>query len=85
MDYQILETHCVYDENGKPEEVAVLWQDGDGVRATYVNDQPIGGYQFIHPNDVEGEDFFQRVAARGQYVTDKQKKKYFPGKRKWTR
>ncbi len=85
MNYQILETHCVYNENGKPKEVAVLWQDGDGVRATYVNDQPTRCYKFILPNDVIDADFFQEVAAYGHYITDKQRKKYFPGKREWTR
>ncbi len=84
MNYQIIETHIIY-ENGKLKEVAVLWADGEYVRATYITNQPISGYSFIMPNDRLSDELLQKAAAGGRYVDEKRKKKYFGGRRNWSR
>jgi hypothetical protein len=84
MSYKILETHCVYDNN-QLKEVAVLWDDNGNVRATYSTLDPRSGYENLGSNAVVNPQLFQRVAAGGSYVDDKRRKKYFPGKRNWSR
>jgi len=84
MNYQIIETHIIYEENGKLKEVAVLWADGEYVRATYITNQPISGYSFIMPNDRLSDELLQKAAAGGRYVDEKRKKKYFGGRRNWS-
>jgi len=84
MSYEIIETHCVY-ENGKLKEVVVLWADNKRVRATCSTNKPCSGYHFLMPDDVISPDLIQRVAATGSYIDEDMKKKYFPGKRNWSR
>lgn len=84
MSYKILETHVVF-ENNQLKEVAVLWDDNGAARATYAINTPTAGYGFITPTDCISWQLFQRVAGAGMYLDDKRKKKYFPGKRNWSR
>lgn len=84
MSYKILETHCVYDNN-QLKEVAVLWDDNGNVRATYSTLDPRAGYENLASNAVVNPQLFQKVAAGGSYVDEKRRKKYFPGKRNWSR
>lgn len=84
MSYKILETHCIF-ENEKLTEVAVLWDDNGNVRATYSTLNPKSGYKSLTVNDVISPQLFQNVAGGGSYLDDKQKRKYFPGKRNWSR
>ena len=84
MNYTILETHLVF-ENDKLKEVAVLWDDHGSVRATYSTLNPRAGYENLTSNDTITPRLFQRVAAGGSYVDDARRKKYFPGKRNWSR
>jgi len=84
MPYKILETHCIF-ENDKLTEVAVLWDDNGAVRATYSNLNPKAGYETLTSNDVITPQLFQRVARGGSYVDEDRRKRYFPGKRKWSR
>lgn len=83
MSYKILETHCVF-ENDKLNEVAVLWDDNGAVRATYSTLNPRAGYENLTVNDTMTPQLFQRVAGGGSYVDEKRRKKYFPGKRRWS-
>jgi hypothetical protein len=84
MTYKILETHCVF-ENEKLKEVAVLWDDNGFVRATYSTLDPRAGYANLTVTDNITPQLLQRVAAGGSYVDETRRKKYFPGKRKWSR
>jgi hypothetical protein len=84
MNYEILETHIVF-ENKKLTEIAVLWNDNGFVRATYSNLNPKAGCPSINSSDSIGPSLFQRVAGGGTYVDEARRKKYFPGKRKWSR
>jgi hypothetical protein len=85
MDYEILEAHLVYTETGKLKEVAVLWNDHGNVRATYSTLNPRPGYQNLTSNDAISPHLLQKVAAGGSYVDEERRKKYFPGKRNWSR
>lgn len=84
--YKIIEVHMVYKEN-KLEEIAVLWQENERgwVRASYSNTKPIGGYEFLMPNEKLDDNLIQRVAGAGMNLPDNKKKKYFPGKKQWGR
>jgi len=84
MNYTILEVHQVY-EHDKLKELAVLWQDRRYVRATSCTSTPCGGYKFLMPNEEISQDLIQEVAGQGIYLSDTKKKKYFPGKRNWSR
>jgi hypothetical protein len=84
MNYKILEVHLKY-ENEKLVEVAVLWDDHGYVRATYSTLNPRAGYENLYTNDIISPELLQRVAAGGSYVDETRRKKYFPGKRKWSR
>nr|WP_321357205.1 hypothetical protein [uncultured Draconibacterium sp.] len=84
MHYKILETHCVF-ENEKLKEVAVLWDDNGFVRATYSTNAPTAGYEYLMPQSTVTPELLQRVARGGRYIDEARKKKYFPGKRKWSR
>ena len=84
MSYKILEAHVVF-ENDQLKEVAVLWDDKGAVRATYSNSTPKMGYDFLLPRDEVSPKLLQRVAGQGSYVDEQRKKKYFPGKRNWSR
>ena len=83
MDYKILETHCVF-ENEKLKEVAVLWDDHGCVRATYSTLNPRAGYEKLTSNDSITPQLFQRVARGGSYVDEDRRKRYFPSKRNWS-
>lgn len=82
---KIKETHVVFNIDGYVELLAVLWEDGDFVRATLANYYAFQGYEYIKPKTSISNDLIQRVANAGRYLTDEEKKKYFPGKRKWSR
>jgi len=84
MNYTILETHLVFEDN-KLKEVAVLWDDHGSVRATYSTLNLRAGYQSISSTDDISQNLFQRVAAGGCYIDESRRKKYFPGKRNWSR
>lgn len=84
MNYQILEAHVVF-ENNKLKEVAVLWADKEFVRATSITSEPSAGYETLGSGSEVSPKLLQRVAGRGSYLDDKRKKKYFPGKRNWSR
>lgn len=84
MSYKILETHCVF-ENDKLKEVAVLWDDNGSVRATYSTLNPRAGYEILTAKDAISPQLLQRVAGGGSYVDEDRRKKYFPGKRDWSR
>ena len=84
MNYTILDAHCIY-ENGKLTEVAVLWADGDFVRATYSTLNIRFGYFNLPKNTKISEGLFQEVAGAGSYLDEERKNKYFPGTRKWSK
>lgn len=84
MKYEILEAHCVF-EDEKLTEVAVLWADKELVRATCITSQYSMGYDTILESDVVSPQLFQKAAGRGMYLDESKKKKYFPGKRNWSR
>ncbi|MFK5856571.1 MAG: hypothetical protein QM503_10600 [Bacteroidota bacterium] len=84
MNYTILETHCVF-ENDKLKEVAVLWDDHGNVRATYSTLNPRAGYENLTSNDTITPELFQKVADGGSYVDEDRRSKYFPGERNWSR
>ncbi|WP_372648238.1 hypothetical protein [Draconibacterium sp.] len=84
MTYKILESHCVF-ENEKLKEVAVLWDDNGFVRATYSTLDPRAGYANLSETDGITPKLLQRVAGGGSYVDEARRKKYFPGKRNWSR
>ena len=84
MEYKIIEAHLMF-ENKKLKEVAVLWDDHGMVRATYSTLDPRAGYANITAKDDITPGLLQKVAAGGSYVDEKRKKKYFPGKRNWSR
>lgn len=84
MKYNILDVHIIF-ENKKLLEVMVLWEsNSEGwVRASYANTQPCSGYMFLTGTETVCTSLFQQVAASGLNLSDKSKKKYFPGKWKW--
>lgn len=84
MSYTIQEAHLTFD-NEKLSEVAVLWEDGGSVRATYSTLNPKAGYSTITSKDEITPHLLQRVAGGGSYLDEAQKKKFFPGKRNWSR
>lgn len=73
MNYEILETHCVFSE-GKLIEVAVLWNDHGFVRATYSNLNPKSGYAQLTDADDLSPTLFQRIDGGGVYLDDARKK-----------
>jgi len=84
MNYKILEAHCVF-ENDKLKEVAVLWADKEQVRATSITSEPNAGYETLGSGSEISPQLLQRAAGGGSYLDDKRKKKYFPGKRNWSK
>jgi hypothetical protein len=85
MSYKILESHIVND-NGRPAIIAVTWESAPGyVRATYITDKPSSGYDWITPHDQISPDLLQKAARAGMNLSDDLKKKFFPGKRKWSK
>lgn len=84
MSYKILETHLTFNDE-KLTEVAVLWDDNGFVRATYSTSQQTAGYAHITPNSSISMELFQEIAGYGIYVDEVRRKKYFPGKRKWSK
>lgn len=86
MSYKIEEVHIVYKDN-TIEELAVLWESNSQgwVRASYCDTTPCAGYEFLRPNEKLTNELLERVASGGGNVPDKQKKKWFPGKRLWER
>ncbi len=84
MNYQILEAHCVF-ENDKLKEVAVLWDDKGSVRGTFLTNEYSLGYDVLGSGSEISPQLLKRAAGRGRYLDDKRKKKYFPGKRNWSR
>jgi len=89
MNYEVLETHIEYD-NGKLSLIAVLWYDNKEkgwVRATYSTNtnNANNGYNFLMPSDKIDDKIIQRVCSAGMYLPDNLKKKYFPGKKNWSR
>lgn len=84
MPNKILETHCVF-ENEKLEEVAVLWDDNGSVRATYSTSNNASGFDSLKPHDTVSPELFKRIARTGMYIDEARRKKYFPGKRNWSR
>jgi hypothetical protein len=84
MSYDILECHCVF-ENDKLKEVAVLWSDNGSVRATYSNLNPKSGYETLTSKSSITPQLLQRVAGGGSYVDEERRKKYFSGNRNWSR
>lgn len=84
MSYTILETHLVFQKN-QLIECAVLWDDNGYVRATYSDLTRKAGYNNLTTKSIISPDLFQEVAGYGTYLDDARKKKYFPGKRNWSR
>lgn len=84
MSYTIHEAHLTF-ENEKLSGVAVLWDDNGAVRATFSALNPKAGYQSITSSDQITTQLLQRVAGGGDYLDEAQKKKFFPGKRNWSR
>lgn len=84
MEYDIKETHIIFDAKGI-KEIAVLWADNDNLRATYLTTELTAGYGRINVDDTITNDLLQNVAGRGIYLDDKRKKKYFPSVKNWSR
>lgn len=84
--YKIIEAHITYNENNEIKEIAVLWESNpDGwVRATYFEDNPVGGYGYLIPGKKLTKALLQEVAGYGRNLPDAKKKKYF-GKRRYER
>ena len=75
-------------EEGELSLIAVMWwdqKDKGWVRATYCTNKPIGGYKFIMQSDQLNDQLIQSVAGGGMYLPDNLKKKFFPGKKNWSR
>jgi len=80
MRYDILETHCVYDENGIIQLVAVVWfsnKEKTFKRATYCTNKVCHGYEFLTKVTKVDEHLFQRVAAAGMNLPEDLCKRYF--------
>lgn len=86
MDYKIIEIHCVYD-NSKLKEVAVLWEANEygAVRATYCDNKPKSGYEYLLPEETISPKLIQKVAGYGMDLTEEKKKNYFSGYTNWDR
>lgn len=81
MKYDIEEVFAKY-KDGQLTEVIVLWKDGDSYRATFGNPKS----HFASTVNAElTNDFIQRVAAYGLYITQSQKDNYFPDIKNWSK
>lgn len=88
MKYDIVDVRVKYlwqgkDQPSKLQEVAVLWKDGECVRATHKIAGGVPGSS-LNPQSIVDEKLFQNVCAYGSYMPDDLKVKYF-GKQKWSR
>jgi len=81
MDYTILETHLIF-ENNALKKVAVLWENYGDIRATFSDSRQMGGYYSLKDYDIPTVTLFKKVAGGGRYLTDEEKKQYFPNQ-KW--
>jgi hypothetical protein len=80
MENQILETHLTFDNNVLL-AVAVLWgKDGD-TRATISTVKSSAGYHSLKDYHIPTLTLFNDVAAFGRYLTNKEKKRYFPNQK----
>ena len=78
MEYTILETHLIF-ENQSLKSVVVLWEDFGDVRASLSDlEHTIGGYYRLKDYDIPTMTLFQSVAGGGRKLTDLEKKQYFP-------
>lgn len=84
MEYDIKETHVIFDAKGI-KEIAVLWVDKEDVRATYLTTEKTAGYGRINATDTITNDLLQNVAGHGIYLDDNRKKKYFPSVKNWSK
>lgn len=84
MKYNILDVHIIF-ENKKLLEVMVLWESNNEgwVRASCVDIHPCSGFMFLTGTETICTSLFDQVAGKGKNLSDKNKKKYFPGKWKW--
>lgn len=84
MDYKIIASFVVFDEN-HVKEIAVLWQSDDkgSVRATYCTNRAVNGYKYLRVGEPLSMGLLQEVAGYGMNLPDDKKVVYFPGRRKW--
>lgn len=86
MEYKILEAYVITDEKASLIEVVTLWEDGDSVRATYIN-RDTSHLPFKLSKVILSEKLLQRTAKWGLYLNKERKEKYFPhiDKKKWSK
>ena len=77
MEYTILETHLIF-ENQSLKSVVVLWENFGDVRASISDTKPTAGYYSIEDYHIPTMTLFQSVAGGGRKLTDPEKKQYFP-------
>jgi hypothetical protein len=77
MNYTILETHLIF-ENNVLIKVAVLWENFGDIKATLSTNQQSAGYHQLKQYDIPTLTLFQQVAGYGRKLNDKEKKRYFP-------
>lgn len=83
--YTITQSHVDRNNDGTINEIAVLWKDGDAFRATFVNTKLSVGYLTIKGNEDVTKELLQSIAGYGLYLDEKQKKKYFPDVKNWSK
>lgn len=77
MNYNILQTHLIF-ENNVLKCVAVLSESNGDVFATVCTDKPISGYHYLKTNDIPSMTLFEKVAGYGRKLDHKELKIYFP-------
>lgn len=77
MDYNILETHLIF-ENNVLKSVAVLCENYGDVFVTICTDRPKGGYYYLKSYDIPTMTLFIKVAGFGRKLLEQERKKYFP-------
>jgi hypothetical protein len=77
MEYTILETHLIFEDQSL-KSVVVLWEDFGDVRASLSDLKTTAGYYKLKDYDIPTMTLFQSVAGGGRKLTNTEKKQYFP-------